>query len=200
MFCKISHNVKIAALNLHENGVLTLPDILASVGFSESTFYCVLWLWKETGDIVSHWHANKARRPHLLHFDDIQYLLHLVQHQPDWFLDELPHLLNKTTLYLFTMLLFTGNWNMLECLVRSSRLLQRNIMNHLKMIICDTWHSTVQNSSDSLMRLPRMTKLLVDNMAEEAGGDRLRWSRCLSKVANSLLKVYWQWKKLWQAL
>ncbi|KAF8229009.1 hypothetical protein L208DRAFT_1483240, partial [Tricholoma matsutake] len=37
-FHKISHDVKIAALNLHENGILPLLDILASVGFSESTF------------------------------------------------------------------------------------------------------------------------------------------------------------------
>ena len=78
MFHKISCNVKIAALNLHENGILTLPDILASVGFSESTFYCVLRLWPETGDVISHRHGNKAGCRCLLHFDDVQYLLRLV--------------------------------------------------------------------------------------------------------------------------
>jgi transposase len=72
MFRKISRNVKIAALNLHENNVLTLPDILASVGFSESTFYRVLQLWRETGDVVSHQHGNKAGCHRLLHFDDVQ--------------------------------------------------------------------------------------------------------------------------------
>ncbi|KAF8222193.1 hypothetical protein L208DRAFT_1149965, partial [Tricholoma matsutake] len=51
-FCKISCDVKIAAFNLHENGILTLLNILTSVCFSESTFYHVLWLWIETGDVV----------------------------------------------------------------------------------------------------------------------------------------------------
>jgi transposase len=78
MFRKISRNVKIVVLNLHENGILTVPDILASVGFSESTFYRVLRLWRETGNVVSYRHGNKAGHPHLLHFDDVQYLLHLV--------------------------------------------------------------------------------------------------------------------------
>lgn len=95
MFRKISRDVKIAALNLHENGILSLPDILASVGFSESTFFRVLRLWRETGDVISHRHGNKAGRCRLLHFDDIQYLLRLVNHRPDWFLDELLNLLER---------------------------------------------------------------------------------------------------------
>jgi transposase len=93
MFRKISHNIKIAALNLHESGILPLLDILACVGFSECTFYHVLKLWKETGDIVPHQHDNRKGQPHLLHYDDIQYLLRLIQHRPDWFLDELLNLL-----------------------------------------------------------------------------------------------------------
>jgi len=95
MFHKISRDVKIVALNLHENGILPLPDILACVGFSESTFYHILQLWRETGDIVSHRQGNKAGCPCLLHFDDVQYLLCLVWHQPDWFLDELLNLLKQ---------------------------------------------------------------------------------------------------------
>jgi len=34
MFRKISRDIKIAALNLHESDVLALPNILACVGFS----------------------------------------------------------------------------------------------------------------------------------------------------------------------
>jgi len=93
MFRKISRDVKIAALNLYEGEVLPLPDILACVGFSERTFYRVLKLWRETGDVVSHRRAARTGRPRLLHYDDIQYLLRLVQHRPDWFLDELLNLL-----------------------------------------------------------------------------------------------------------
>jgi transposase len=93
MFRKISHDVKIAALNLYKNNMLPLSDILACVGFSERTFYRVLKLWRETGNIVSHQHGNCMGRPCLLHYDDIQYLLRLVQHQPDWFLNEFLKLL-----------------------------------------------------------------------------------------------------------
>ncbi|KAF8229952.1 hypothetical protein L208DRAFT_1155431, partial [Tricholoma matsutake] len=93
MFCKISRDVKIAALNLYENDTLPLSDILACAGFSECTFYRVLKLWRETGDVVSHQHGNCIGQPRLLHYDDIQYLLHLVQHRPDWFLNEFPKLL-----------------------------------------------------------------------------------------------------------
>ncbi|KAF8230388.1 hypothetical protein L208DRAFT_1476133 [Tricholoma matsutake] len=93
MFRKISRDVKIAALNLHESSILPLPDILACVGFSERTFYRVLKLWKETGNVVPHRHGNCKGRPCLLHYDDIQYLLRLIRHRPDWFLDELLNLL-----------------------------------------------------------------------------------------------------------
>ena len=47
-------------------------------------------------------------------------------------------------------------------------------MSHFEMIIYDTWQYTAQNSLDFLMRLPRMTKLLVDNMGEEREEDKLR--------------------------
>ncbi|KAF8240999.1 hypothetical protein L208DRAFT_1463285 [Tricholoma matsutake] len=67
---------------------------------------------------------------------------------------------NEIALYLFTILPSIGSWNMLECPTKSSRLLPRNVMNHLEMIICGTWQCTAQNSLDFLMRLPRMTKLL----------------------------------------
>ncbi|KAJ7027591.1 hypothetical protein C8F04DRAFT_880341, partial [Mycena alexandri] len=68
----ISRDVKIAALNLYENGHLTLPEILKCVGFSERTFYRILSLWRTTSDVVGH---KKSRgRPRILHHDDIQYL------------------------------------------------------------------------------------------------------------------------------
>ncbi|KAJ7020874.1 hypothetical protein C8F04DRAFT_973533, partial [Mycena alexandri] len=71
-FRHISRDVKIAALNLYENGRLTLPEILECVGFSERTFYRILSLWRTTGDVVGH---KKSRgRPRILHHDDIRYL------------------------------------------------------------------------------------------------------------------------------
>ncbi|KAG2360598.1 hypothetical protein BDR07DRAFT_138444 [Suillus spraguei] len=41
-----------AAVNLHEHQHLALEDILACVGFSESSFWRTLKLWHETGDVV----------------------------------------------------------------------------------------------------------------------------------------------------
>jgi len=51
-FRKISRDVKLAAINLHEQNVLSLEQILDCVGFSESTFWRMLKLWQETGDVV----------------------------------------------------------------------------------------------------------------------------------------------------
>ncbi|KAJ7645367.1 hypothetical protein B0H17DRAFT_831714, partial [Mycena rosella] len=91
-FRHIHRNVKIAALNLYEGGSLSLPQILDAVGFSERTFYRILYLWRTTGDLVKGKSTTRGR-PRLLHHDDLEYLLEVVRHDPDWFLDKLLHLL-----------------------------------------------------------------------------------------------------------
>jgi transposase len=48
----ISRDLKIAALNLYEHGHLSLKQILDCVGFSRSTFFRILKLWRTTGDVV----------------------------------------------------------------------------------------------------------------------------------------------------
>ncbi|KAJ6454596.1 Homeodomain-like protein, partial [Mycena sanguinolenta] len=88
---RISRDLKIAALNLYEQGHLTLKEILACVGFSRSTFFRVLRLWRTTGDVVTP--QNRTGRPRLLHHDDVEHLIRLVHERPDWFLDELLNLL-----------------------------------------------------------------------------------------------------------
>lgn len=92
MYCKISRDVKIAALNLYETGQMSLADILACVGFSRRTFFRVLKLWRETGDVEKP-RSRRLGRPRTLDFDDLQYLLRLINFRPDWFLDELLKLL-----------------------------------------------------------------------------------------------------------
>ena len=89
---KISRDLKLAAMNLYERELVSLDDILDCVGFSERTFYRVLRLWRETGDVIKHSDGLRGR-PRLLVIDDLQYLLRLVHHRPDWFLDELADLL-----------------------------------------------------------------------------------------------------------
>lgn len=93
MYRKISRDVKLAAINLHEHQHLALEDILACTGFSESTFWRILKLWRETGDVVRHTFGIRGR-PRTLHCDDVLYLVRLVQHRPEWFLDELLRLLD----------------------------------------------------------------------------------------------------------
>jgi transposase len=88
---RISRDVKIAALNLYEQGHLSVNQILACVGFSRSTFFRVLHLWRTTGDVVRP--QNRTGRPRLLHHDDVDHLIQLIHHRPDWFLDELLNLL-----------------------------------------------------------------------------------------------------------
>ena len=93
-FRHISRDVKLAAIRLYELNLLSLEDILQCVGFSERTFYRILALWCETGDVVK---PTKTRlgRPRSLDYNNLQYLLILVQDNPDYFLDELLDLLKK---------------------------------------------------------------------------------------------------------
>ena len=51
---KISRDIKLAAIRLYEQELLPLNDILDCLGFHERTFYRILALWRETGDVVKH--------------------------------------------------------------------------------------------------------------------------------------------------
>lgn len=109
-FRKISRDVKLAAINLYQRGLLELRDILDCVGFSESTFWRIWKLWRTTGDVVGHGHGL-AGRPRKLLADDIDYLKRLIHHRPDWFLDELLGLLETNR---FISVHFTTIHNELE--------------------------------------------------------------------------------------
>ncbi|KAG2065187.1 hypothetical protein BDR04DRAFT_1130493 [Suillus decipiens] len=93
MYWKISHNVKLAAINLHKHQHLALEDIFTCIGFSESTFWQILKIWCKTGDVVRHTFGI-CGRPHTLHCNNVLYLIHLIHHHPKWFLDELLQLLD----------------------------------------------------------------------------------------------------------
>jgi transposase len=91
---KISRDLKLAAINLYERELIPLHDILDCVRFSRRTFFRILAQWRLTGDVAKHTYGLRGR-PRLLVFDDLQYLLRLVRHRPDWFLDELVDLLRE---------------------------------------------------------------------------------------------------------
>lgn len=92
---KISPDVKIAAIRLYERELLPLEDILDCCRFSRCTFFRILWLWRTTGDVVNYTYGCRGKH-RILVTDDVQYLLRLVRHHPDWFQDELAdHLLKN---------------------------------------------------------------------------------------------------------
>ena len=61
------------------------------------TFFRILQLWRNTGDVVNHPHGHCGNHCILI-TDDVHYLLRFVRHCPDWFLDELADLLLKNRL------------------------------------------------------------------------------------------------------
>ncbi|KAI0039701.1 hypothetical protein FA95DRAFT_1585215 [Auriscalpium vulgare] len=83
---KISNDIKMAAIKLHEHGRLDLEDILDCVNFSEITFWRTKRLYEDTGR-VSPLPSTTRGRPRLLVRDDIDYLLELVKHHPSWLRD-----------------------------------------------------------------------------------------------------------------
>ena len=94
MYHILSRDVKLAAVRLWEGGLLTIPDILNCCNISRATFYRIINLWKETGDVVSNrTTAHSQSWSRLLDATDVQYLNQLIEENPDYFLDELLHLL-----------------------------------------------------------------------------------------------------------
>ncbi|KAF6749088.1 hypothetical protein DFP72DRAFT_755549, partial [Ephemerocybe angulata] len=88
----VPSEMKRSALRLYESGLLELEDILDYLEMSRSTFFRVRRIWREHGDVVAPRYGLAGRR-RAFHFEDIDYLLRLVRHRPNWFLDELQHLL-----------------------------------------------------------------------------------------------------------
>ena len=91
-FHKISRDLKLAAMHMHDQEILPVGAIIDCLQISRRTFYRILDLWVTTGDVV--YHTNGVRgRPRILHFDDVDYLRRIIRHRPDWFLDKLLDLL-----------------------------------------------------------------------------------------------------------
>ena len=87
-FCKISRDLKLAAVRLYEGDHLPLNNILDCLRMSKNMFYHILSLWNTTGDVVQHTFSIRSH-PRILHFNDVNYLKQLIKAHPDWFLDEL---------------------------------------------------------------------------------------------------------------
>jgi hypothetical protein len=58
----ISRDLKIAAVRLYERELLDLEDILDCCGFARRTWFRVLRLWRETGDVITEKSSLRGRR------------------------------------------------------------------------------------------------------------------------------------------
>jgi transposase len=94
-FRKISRDLKLAAVRMHEQNILSVASIIDCLQISRSTFYRVLDLWNTTGNVVRHTNGVRGR-PRIFNFEDIVYLKRIIKHRPDWFLDELQYLLQTS--------------------------------------------------------------------------------------------------------
>ena len=74
-FHHISRDLKLAAIRLYENDILELNDILYSLGFSQRTFYYILRLWRDIGNVVKPQRVGVRGRLCNLDFNDLQYVL-----------------------------------------------------------------------------------------------------------------------------
>jgi transposase len=91
---RIPREIKEAAIRLYEANILPLAVILDYLRLSRATFFRTYAIWQATGDVVRPMNGRRGR-PRILHFSDIDYLKRLIQHQPNWFLDELLYLLES---------------------------------------------------------------------------------------------------------
>ena len=120
-FHKISRDLKLAAMRMHDQGILPVHTIIDCLQISRWTFYNVLELWITTGDVIRHTHGVRGR-PRILHSDNIDYLRHIIRHRPDWFLDELLGLLETNR---FISAHFTTIHRELECARVSTKKLKK---------------------------------------------------------------------------
>lgn len=88
----IHRQAKIAAIRLYERDLLELEDILDICGLSRRTWFRILKLWNETGDVVQKPSQRRGRK-RFLDKEDLDYLLELIRANPDYFLDEFLSLL-----------------------------------------------------------------------------------------------------------
>ena len=112
VFHSISPDVKHAAIRIYKNGMIDFANILNCLDMSESTFFHALQLYQETGNIEQP-KSTTCSRPQKLHFDDLTYMIALINHHHhNWFLDKLLGLFDMNR---FILIHFTTIFHELEC-------------------------------------------------------------------------------------
>jgi transposase len=154
VFCKISRDVKIAAIKLFEHDLLELHDILHCCGFSERTWYHILKLWRETGDVIKPSQSLHGRL-RLLDCDDVDYLLCLINQNPDYFLDELLYLLKTNQ---FISVNYLTIHHELECAGVSHKKLKHVTLEHDEACCTDFISCMAQYQPEEIRFIDKMSK------------------------------------------
>lgn len=151
---RISRDLKLAAVKMYETKLLSLYDILDCVGFSRATFFRILKLWHETGDVIKTGHCFRGRRRRL-NLDDLHYLLRLIRARPDWFLDELLGLLDENR---FISVHFTTIFRKLRRAGVSLKKLKRIAKERDEDVRADFVREMAEYSTDQLGFLDEVSK------------------------------------------
>lgn len=118
-YCYISPQVKLAVVHLIQQDILSVEQIADVCDVSRHTIYRVLKIFNETGDVVKP-RVELSGWPCILQHDDIDYFLHLLCHNPDYFLDELLTLLESNC---FVSVHFTTiHWERVHLHISTKRL------------------------------------------------------------------------------
>ena len=153
-FCKISRDLKLAAMRMHDQGILPVHTIIDCLQISRRTFYNVLELWITTGDVVRHTDGVRGR-PRILHYDDIDYLRCIIRHRPDWFLDELLGLLETNH---FISAHFTTIHRELERARVSTKKLKKIALERNENLRVDYMHHMARYSPEQLGFMDEVSK------------------------------------------
>ena len=150
--CNISADCKLATIRLHENGLLPLAMILDCCKFSRKTWFRVIKLWRKTGHVIRHGEIRHGCLC-ILDTDDIQYLLQLVRNNPDYFLNEMPNLLQTSR---FISVHYTTIFCELKCCGMSRNILRSSVMKKSMQPLSKGWLSICLKSLDFWMKYLRM--------------------------------------------
>ncbi|KIM89759.1 hypothetical protein PILCRDRAFT_60772 [Piloderma croceum F 1598] len=151
---QIEQGIKLAGVKLYDHGVLSLATILDVLGYSQRTFFRTLRLWRKTGDVVS---APSNMRGCLcaLNYNDITYLLLLIEQNPDYFLDELLDLLATNR---FISVHFSTILRTLECTGVSCKKLRKIALERDEFCRADYVHRMSQYPPEYLSFLDETSK------------------------------------------
>jgi transposase len=151
----ISRDVKRAAIRLYERELLELEEIQDCCGFSRRTWYRVLKLWRETGDVAICRNSDEQGRRRILDREDLNYLLQLIRDNPDYFLDELLHLLKTNR---FISVHYTTIFRELEHLRMSHKKLKKIALERDELRRADFFTRMAQYQPDELCFIDEMSR------------------------------------------